>query len=150
LASGRVRRNNQRGAAAVEFALIAPLLMMLVFGIIDCGMFINTKTMIANAAREGARNGSISHSQAVIVSSVVSALGDIPAKDVTVTVGCKGPAPTFTVCPVGGFDANVKSGGTVQVTVKYHYDWKTPMPSLIGMDADDGIDVVETVEMRVE
>jgi len=144
------RPRSERGAAVVEFALIAPVLLVLVFGIIDYGMFFHTKTMIANAAREGARNGSISHSRAVIDSSIASALGDVPSKNVTVTVGCKGPAPTYTVCPVGGFDANVKSGGTLQVTLKYHYSWITPLPSLIGLGDGGGIDITKTVEMRVE
>jgi Flp pilus assembly protein TadG len=134
----------------VEFAIVLPLLLMLVFGIIDFGLLINDKTVLANAAREGARNGSISHSEAVIRSTITSALGDIPAKDVTITVGCKGPAPTYTACPAGGFDANVKSGGTVQVTVKYHYNWLTPIPSLIGLGSKGGDDITETVEMRVE
>jgi Flp pilus assembly protein TadG len=147
---GRLPRSNERGAAAVEFALVAPLLLVLVFGIIDFGMLMNTKTVIANAAREGARDGSISHSVAVIDSSVDAALGNIPAANVTITVGCIGPAPTYTVCPAGGFDANVKSGGTLQVTVKYHYNWITPLPSLIGLGNNNGKDVIETVDMRVE
>jgi Flp pilus assembly protein TadG len=148
---GKARpRGNQRGAVALEFALIAPVLLLLVFGIIDFGMLLHTKTMITDAAREGARDGSISHSEAVVKSSVTSALGDIPAKDVTITVGCTGPAPSYTPCPAGGFDANVKSGGTVSVTVAYHYTWLTPLPSMIGLGQNGGKDVVETVQMRVE
>ncbi len=144
------RARNERGTAVVEFAIVAPLLLMLVFGIIDFGRLIETKTVLADAAREGARSGSISHSEAVIRSSVTSALGDIPASAVTITVGCTGPAPTYTPCPAGGFDANVKSGGTVQVTVKYHYNWLTPIPTLIGLGNNKGDDVTETVQMRVE
>src|SRR4051812_8735642 len=102
----RVRRRSQRGAVALEFALIAPMLLVLVFGIIDFGMLIQSKTQIANAAYEGARNGSISHSEAAIDAAVTKALGNIPAKDVTITVSCKGPAPAYVACPAGGLDAN--------------------------------------------
>ena len=48
-----------RGTAAVEFALVMPLFLALVFGVIDFGYMINRDTMINNAAREGAREGAL-------------------------------------------------------------------------------------------
>jgi len=47
----------QRGAAAVEFAIVLPLLLILVFGIADVGMALYNKQVITNASREGARAG---------------------------------------------------------------------------------------------
>ena len=47
----------QKGAAAVEFAIILPLLVILVFGIIDVGLLLYNKQVITNASREGARSG---------------------------------------------------------------------------------------------
>jgi len=47
----------QRGAATVEFAVILPLLVILVFGIIDVGLLLYNKQVITNASREGARAG---------------------------------------------------------------------------------------------
>jgi len=47
----------QRGAATVEFAIILPLLVILVFGIIDVGLLLYNKQVITNASREGARAG---------------------------------------------------------------------------------------------
>jgi len=44
-----------RGAAADEFALILPLLLLLVFGIINYGALMYDQSVITNAAREGAR-----------------------------------------------------------------------------------------------
>lgn len=46
-----------RGVAAVEFALILPLLLVILFGIIDFGLMLYDKAVITNAAREGARAG---------------------------------------------------------------------------------------------
>ena len=46
---------DERGAAAVEFALIAPLLFMLIFGIINFGIAWSEKEVFVQAAREGAR-----------------------------------------------------------------------------------------------
>lgn len=47
----------QRGAAAVEFALVLPLLGMLIFGIISFGLAFSDNVALANAVREGARFG---------------------------------------------------------------------------------------------
>jgi Flp pilus assembly protein TadG len=45
----------RRGAAVVEFAIIVPLLFMLVFGIIEFGRMMMVQQVATNAAREGAR-----------------------------------------------------------------------------------------------
>ena len=50
-------RFSQRGAAAVEFALVLPLLLVLLFGIIEFSILMYDKQMITNASREGARQG---------------------------------------------------------------------------------------------
>ena len=49
-------------------------MLMLVFGIVDFGLMIHEKTMLANAAREGARNGAISRNEAVIRQTVTGAI----------------------------------------------------------------------------
>ena len=51
----RPTTDRERGAAAVEFALILPLLVMLVFGIIEFGRGYNAKIELTGAVREGAR-----------------------------------------------------------------------------------------------
>ena len=43
------------GAAAIEFAIVAPLLFVLLFGIIEFGAILYNKSVITNASREGAR-----------------------------------------------------------------------------------------------
>ena len=48
-------QRDQDGAAAVEFALLLPLLVLLLFGLIQFGLAFNTKIQATNAAREGAR-----------------------------------------------------------------------------------------------
>lgn len=49
------RRREQRGQALVEFALILPLLMLVLFGIVEFGRAWNAKQVLTDAAREGAR-----------------------------------------------------------------------------------------------
>jgi len=54
--TGRARRRpSERGAAAVEMAIILPVLVFLVFGIIDFGRMLNAQIILTEAAREGAR-----------------------------------------------------------------------------------------------
>ncbi|MGV8846220.1 TadE/TadG family type IV pilus assembly protein [Tessaracoccus sp.] len=47
----------QRGATAVEFALVLPLLLTMVFGVIDFGIFFGNTISLQSSAREGAREG---------------------------------------------------------------------------------------------
>ena len=49
---------NQTGAAIVEFAIVLPLVIMLLAGITEFGLLMYNKAMITNASREGARFGS--------------------------------------------------------------------------------------------
>lgn len=45
----------QKGASAVEFAIVLPLLLLFIFGIIEFGILFYNKAVITNASREGAR-----------------------------------------------------------------------------------------------
>lgn len=49
------RLGNDRGVALVEFALIFPILALLLFGMISAGLALNTKQEMTSATREGAR-----------------------------------------------------------------------------------------------
>lgn len=49
------RRRRERGASLVEFALILPVFLMLLFGMITAGLALNDKQQMTHATREGAR-----------------------------------------------------------------------------------------------
>ncbi|MEO6318644.1 MAG: TadE family protein [Acidimicrobiales bacterium] len=55
--SQRRRRRGQRGAALIEFAIVLPLLAILICGVIDLGRAYHLKNQLKNAAREGAVYG---------------------------------------------------------------------------------------------
>lgn len=51
----RKHRKNRQGAAVVEFAVVAPIFILLVFGMIEFGRMVMVQQVITNASREGAR-----------------------------------------------------------------------------------------------
>ena len=53
------RANNEEGAAALEFALVLPLLLMVIFGIIEFGRIYSQYQVYQGAAREGARYAAV-------------------------------------------------------------------------------------------
>ena len=55
----RRRQDQDRGAALVEFALLLPLLALLLFGTITGGLTLSRQNSVKNAAREGTRFGAI-------------------------------------------------------------------------------------------
>jgi len=50
-----MKLKSEQGTAVVEFALVLPILLVIVFGIIEFGFIFYNKAMITNASREGAR-----------------------------------------------------------------------------------------------
>jgi Flp pilus assembly protein TadG len=79
-------RNREEGAAAVEFAIVATLLMLLVFGVIEFGLWIAQYESMSSAAREGARvaavrgdaNGDNMYSSADVTYAVTQAAAPYP------------------------------------------------------------------------
>ena len=51
------RLQSERGAELIEFALVLPLLLFVIMGLIDFGFMFQRYEAVTNAAREGARMG---------------------------------------------------------------------------------------------
>ncbi len=125
------RRRGERGAAAVEFAIVAPLLFLLVFAIIDFGFAFHGWDAVQNAAREGARVGAVTPNVSTIVSRVRSASSFLDQSKVNVTVQCaRNGSSSFGTCGAGSTWAE---GDLIKVTVTYDYPYMTPLPSFVGM-----------------
>jgi hypothetical protein len=71
--SGRLGR--EEGAAAVEFALIAGVLSMLVFGMLEYGLFFLQSQSLKAAAREGARVAAVGGARLQVKNAVISGSG---------------------------------------------------------------------------
>ncbi|MEM5338101.1 TadE/TadG family type IV pilus assembly protein [Paraburkholderia azotifigens] len=111
----RTRDASQRGAAAIEFAIVLPLLLLVVFGIVELGIALYDKAMITNASREGARAGVVLRNPKPTsqdITNVVLAY----CQNYLLTFGT-GNTPTVTVpSGVGG-----TFGTPLTVTVSYQY-----------------------------
>lgn len=110
----------ERGAAAVEFALVLPILVLILFGVIEFGGAYHAQLMVTGAAREAAREMAVGGDAAAATGRAVDAAVGIPAAaldvavdpaacaagtDVTVTVSYDRPFLT------GLFGASVELNG---------------------------------------
>lgn len=80
------QRPGERGAAAVEFALLLPLLLLVAFGIIDFGRALNAQITLTQAAREGARLEALG--QPNVVSRTQAAATGLSSVSVTIVSSC--------------------------------------------------------------
>ena len=111
------KRLNQKGAAAVEFALVLPVLIVFALGIVEFSVALFDKAVITNASREGARAGIAFRAPPVTdgeISSIVSAY----CQNRLVTFGT--PTQVATTITREGASA---SGDDLTVRVRYQYQF---------------------------
>jgi len=92
-----IRRHRQRtrGQALVEFALVFPIFVVVLFGLIDVGRFVYVSNAISQSVREGARYGSVANfatgcnlgRDACVQQETISRMAAVPAT--TVDVQCR-------------------------------------------------------------
>lgn len=124
---------DDKGQSLVEFAIILPILMLLVMGIIEFGMMLNSYLAIQNASREGARYGIIGTSNGDIQNLVASTSPSLNSSYLTVDI-----TPN---------DGSRKSGDTLTVKVSYEYHLTVPIiSSLLG----DSVTLTAQTSMRIE
>jgi len=148
---------SEDGAVAVEFALIVPIMLMLVFGIVDFGWMINRDMLVDNASRDGARVASLGGKFAQVCSSVRTELSSsgiaVPTScnttgsPTSIKVDCRKADDTACNATSSNYDTLAVSGSTVVVTITYQHAWVTPMLStMLGRTKT----IVETTQMVVE
>lgn len=123
---------DDRGQALVEFALVVPVLLLLVLGIMEFGMVIHEYMVVTGAAREGARIAALGGNDTAVETAVKDAAVNFDKADIRVTVS---PSPTRI------------QGEPVTVTVTYPFKPVTP---LIGAVFSAGYNINGAAVMRVE
>jgi len=112
--------NNQKGAAVVEFALILPLFLALLFGIIEFGLLLFNQQIITNACREGARAGIVMRYPRVS-DAEIKAVIDQYAEQHLVTFGTKN-FPDPVIDPAGD-RTGILPGSPLTVEVTFDYNF---------------------------
>jgi Flp pilus assembly protein TadG len=101
-----MRKPSERGAAAVEFAILLPVLLTLVLGTIEFGRAYNAQITLTNAARDGVRVMAIAKdvvgARTAAKNAAAAVSSGIPDSDITVST---------TICP---------TGAQVTLTIKYN------------------------------
>jgi hypothetical protein len=115
----------QRGQALVEFALMLPLLLIVLFAVVDFGVGLTRWIAITNAAREGARLGAVG-----------GEVGQIKLKAIDTSDGILSDGDI----EVGFFDADgsggIDPGDSIVVDVHYDYDLITPLGRFLTVTFD--------------
>src|SRR5947208_2003439 len=90
--------DHQRGAAAVDFALIVPMFLSMLLGVIDFGMAFGENISLQGAAREGARQG-VTQGDVIASTSQARGLLDTTKLQVKFAVDSSGGEPgAMVVC----------------------------------------------------
>jgi hypothetical protein len=101
----RTHRHSRRGAVAVEFAIVAPVLLAIVLGVAEVNQLVAAQNLLETAAREGARFGAMDRtgmvggggSNAKLIQDVKNFLAaqGLSADDVTVDIKHPGTEDAF-------------------------------------------------------
>jgi Flp pilus assembly protein TadG len=129
--SNRISLKNQQGQSMTEFALVLPILVILLFGVIQFGIAFNNYITVTDAVRAGARKGAVGrhlqNPEAAVEQSVRNAATDLRQSDLNVSV-----------------TSSWQHGEDVSVTGSYPYSI-----SLLGLVVKSGR-LTSTTKERVE
>jgi Flp pilus assembly protein TadG len=126
-----MRLREEKGQSLVEFALLIPLLILILMAIIEFGFMFNAYITISNASREGARLGSLGGSDFAVQERVADTTEHLNQSNMSVTVS----------------PSSRSRGDMITVDVIYDYQLITPVISAI---LNPLIDLQVTTKMRVE
>ncbi len=117
-------RKQRRGAAAVEFAVVAPVFFLLVFGMVEYGRMVMVQQIIVNSAREGCRAAVLDGSTTAGVKTTT--INAMAAGNITITTS------NVTVSPDPPSSAEFGDPVTVTVTVPFNQVSWLPSPMYLG------------------
>lgn len=132
--------DRRRGQATVEIALVLPMLMILLFGVIMGGFVFYAFIQVSNAAREGARAGSVCRLTLNVNPSCDDAVREAVCDTGSDTSSLGFLAPPTSSCTSSSFNLNrdvaVQSSGSLidprpgdQLTVTVAYSYTVPIAS---------------------
>jgi Flp pilus assembly protein TadG len=133
------RLKPQAGSELIEFAVVLPLLLILMFGIVDFSLALYDKAVVTNASREGARAAIVATNPRPDLTAIQGVVANYCQ---TYLVNFGGAAPVVTASGLGG-----GSGSPLTVQVQYFYNFAVIsrlIPSL------GSLNLTSTTVMRLE
>lgn len=112
----------QKGAAMVEFALVLPLFLVMVFGIIEFGLLLFDEAVITNASREAARSAIAFRNPKLTIVDIQAVANNYTGSHL-ISFG-SGASSTVTASPLPSPTTNpitATAGANITVTVSYPY-----------------------------
>lgn len=134
----RACRRKRRGAAVVEFAVVAPLLFLFVFGMIEYGRMVMVQQVITNASREAAR-------RAVLDGATYNEVNSFVGSYLTSAAIPAAAVKNITMSPSDPSTANY--GDPISVTVSVDFNKVSWLPTPIWLG---GKSLFATTTMRRE
>ncbi len=118
------RARDRRGQTLVEFALILPIFLLVLMGILDLGRAVYYSSTLSNAAREAARQGIVDQTCANVITTAEERSVGMPSATVTAWWTTTAGVSKRTCSPEAGA-ADI--GDLARVTVEYDFNAATPV-----------------------
>lgn len=132
----RLRRTDT-GQALVEFALVLPVMLLMLFALVDFGRGFYTWLVVTNAAREGARVGATQKPLTDIQQRILDSASGLDTADLTITVtNVQGPR-----------------GQPIVVDLSYDFGFVTPIGDILNLVSGGTLNaptITSTASMRLE
>jgi Flp pilus assembly protein TadG len=128
-AASKRSRKGQRGQSLVELSFMLPVLLIVVFGIIDFGMGLRSYISLTNATREGARYASVGSTAGTYPTNCNGTTGTTVIGRVCVTVQPLKVADMQSVTVT--YPTGQGPGKSVVVAATYRYNFVTPVGAFI-------------------
>ena len=131
--------SDHRGVAAVECALVAPLLVLIAMGSIDAGQYVNVAQIVNDASYAGARQASQnsvlnqSDVETTVLNYISTQFSDVSAGDLNTALTVNVRDTLDAAIPNGNM-ASVPSGDAVSVQVIFKYNTVRWMHGFLGFD----------------
>jgi len=113
----RRKRLGESGQALVEFAIVAPILLLLVLGIVDFGRAFFTYHVLVDAAREGGRVAVVANTTTTI---------DTVAHRINTLLSTAGLDTANATKTITGFHGGTGVPASVSIAYPYYIRWITP------------------------
>jgi len=122
---------NEKGQGLVEFALIVPILILILMAIIEFGFMFNTFLSLSNGVREGGRLAALGGNDAAIEMKIITSGGLLEAGNIQVSIN----------------PSTRHRGDEIKIAATYRYYFITP---ILGGILSSGVELSSELSVRME